>query len=289
MNSHLKGSLFVILAMFLYSFQSITVRFISVNTFTLYAYIQVFFLFYISIYLLARKDYSSFRLNHPLKPLMMSIAMIIILMLSYYSAFRYTTIANVYILHYTAPIFALILSVSILKERFEIQSALAILLSIAGIVMMFSSSFSSVFDLGAWLALASGISYGILIVINKFLVSKGRYMSLLFWQTVPIFLLMSPFLFTELPTPLDIVIIASQTLLVGVIATIVYFAGLSSIKAQHAGIIAYIEILFAVSLGFIFFREFPGTMTWIGGALIILSGIWITITEARRKDQSKTI
>jgi drug/metabolite transporter (DMT)-like permease len=62
---------------------------------------------------------------------------------------------------------------------------------------------------------------------------------------------------------------------ISVIPPIINFSGIKNVKAQHAGIIAYVEPLMAILYGFLFFGETFGFSTFLGGSLIIVSGLVI--------------
>jgi len=287
MDAHIKGGILIIISMFLFAVQGVLVRYVSLDTVTLYSYFQAIFLIVLVLILLVTRNKESFKLHHPIKPVIASSILIVISVLSYFQAFRLTTLANAALTHYTAPIFAFIVAIIFLKEKFDWNSFAAIILSMLGIYLIFSSQQSSLeYNLGILYGLVSGITYGILINVNKTLVKRDNIMILMLYQTIPIALFFSPFLFMTLPSPRDLLLISLITIISGVTAAFIYLKGLRDVKAKHAGIIAYVEVLFIVIFGFIFFKEIPTIMTWFGGSLIVASGIWIIVEEAKKTSSS---
>ncbi len=287
MNPHLKGSLLIVLSMLLYSIRSVFIRIIPLEVPTLLAYFEIFFLSFLIVSIFLTKKIDSFKIHHPKLLLLSSAILIVILLTSHYTALRLTTFANAMFVLYTAPIFALIIAVIFLKEKLDWQSVAAIIISMLGLYFIFDSvQLDSSQLLGVFLGIIAALSYGIVLNINKVLVRRGHILSMILYQTIPITLILSPFLFVQLPSLQDLFYLLIMASLGGLIASIISLNGLKTVKAQHAGIIAYIEILFVILLGFLFFQEIPSKTTWIGGLLIILAGVWIIIDEAMRKDKA---
>jgi drug/metabolite transporter (DMT)-like permease len=57
------------------------------------------------------------------------------------------------------------------------------------------------------------------------------------------------------------------------LAGLVYVYAVKKVKAQHVGIIAYLEPLSAMVFGLIFLGEQPGWQDIAGGILIIAAGV----------------
>ena len=68
-------------------------------------------------------------------------------------------------------------------------------------------------------------------------------------------------------------------LLLGLLAGVghqLIIRALSLIEAGHAAPFQYLEIVSAVTLGWLIFGDFPDLLTWIGAAVIIVSGLFVT-------------
>ena len=110
MNKHLQGSLLIVLAMLIFSTQSLFARFISMDTMPMLGYAELFFIITLFIFLSVRKKSA---LKLPSKPLLLFASGIVfaIIQISYIASFRLTTLSNAVFTHYTAPIFAFIIAV----------------------------------------------------------------------------------------------------------------------------------------------------------------------------------
>ena len=62
---------------------------------------------------------------------------------------------------------------------------------------------------------------------------------------------------------------------------------LQSLSAADASLVApfnYVRVLWAIGLGYVLFEETPGLWTFVGGGIVIASGLYVLWREtARRK------
>ncbi|MBS3106528.1 DMT family transporter [Candidatus Woesearchaeota archaeon] len=281
MSEKLKGIFFILLSLLIFSVNSNISRAYSVNVYTMLATTTFLGVVYLGGYFVVSGQRHLFRPSQSPALLFGVAVAVLVTLITFYSAIRLTTVANTVLLHYTAPIFTVALAVLFLKEPFEWQSIFAVLLSFAGIYLVFGGTLRP--SLGLILALASGVSYGVTIVLYKRLVSQGSIYSLSFTVGLLLFVFVSPALFFQLPPLSEFLIMAVLAPGVIVIAPLLYYQGLKAIQAQHASIISYAEILFTSFFGWLFFGEVPGQFALLGGALIIAAGIWAVLRETRPK------
>ncbi|MDO8481387.1 MAG: DMT family transporter [Nanoarchaeota archaeon] len=279
MNAKVKGSLLLLFSLLIFSVNSAISRIYDVNVYTMIATTSLLGVIYLSGYFLVTKQRHLFRPQQPPGLLFAVAIAVLVTLITFYSAIRLTTVANTVLLHYTAPLFAVALAVLFLKEPFEWQSIFAALLSLVGIFLIFGGTLKP--SPGLLLALASGVSYGITIVLYKRLVGQGNLFSLSFITGLLLFVFLSPSFFFELPSLNDFLFMAALAPAFSVVGPLLYYHGLHAIQAQHASIISYAEIIFTAFFGWLFFGEVPGTYAILGGALIVLSGVWIVVREAK--------
>ncbi|MBR9699877.1 EamA family transporter [Candidatus Woesearchaeota archaeon] len=274
MNSYIKGSMFIILAMLLFSIQSVFVRFISLPLMQLLA--VVFVLQFVVMLAIVIRDRNLLKFPQPIKlyPLIILSALGNIALT--FSALRLTSFANAMFSHYTMPVFVLILSVFFLKEKFHWKSLVAIVISMAGLALLFQFGAISQKDVwGIWLGLGSALAYAVNLTVYKAYVAKNPLLRLMFYTNLGLAVLALPFLPRVIPSLVDFGLMAYLAVVGGVIAVLLFLKGLKIVLAQHAGIIAYIEIVFTVFFGFLIFQETLHMLSFLGGLLIIGSGIWI--------------
>ncbi len=171
----------------------------------------------------------------------------------------------------------------LLSEKFEIRLLAPLIVALFGLAAILAPGWHfspSVVDLtGSLYGIASGLAYAFTLVFAKRLTTLIAPLSLVFWQGFFILIILSPFFALN---PLFTMPASSWLLLIGLgvshcsLAPLLYISGLKHIKAQHAAIIGYLEPLSAVFLGLLLVHEAPSWSTWLGGTLILFSGVLVT-------------
>lgn len=199
-------------------------------------------------------------------------------------SFCHTSIANSIVLFFTAPIFVALLAPVLLGEKLEKRTASAIVLSFAGIILVSNpqavKSTSELIGIGA--GIVSGICFALMIITSK--ASKEvTGLTLNFYQnliagvvTLPAMLLVG-----AIPTPRDFEFLLVLSLGLTVLSRTLFLNGVPRVKAQHAGIISYVEPISAPVYAWIFLHENISTNTIIGGLLVLLSGWLIMKNDSR--------
>jgi RarD protein len=178
---------------------------------------------------------------------------------------------------YLAPVLVAILAPLVLKEKLEGTTVIALLLALAGmyfIALTGPSGEGGIKGAGIIYALIAAVSYAVLLIILKILREDTPTLTITFYQTAVNAILLFPFcVFRYFPVStrgwVSLIILGTvHTALAG----LVYIYAVKKVKAQHVGIIAYLEPLSAVIFGAIFLGENPGWQDLVGGLLIIAAG-----------------
>jgi drug/metabolite transporter (DMT)-like permease len=202
----------------------------------------------------------------------------------FYHSYRLTTMANAVITHYTAPVFAALLAPLLIGEKRERVTGIALIISTTGLVLIAGNiAPGSAHLAGTALGLLSGLFYGISIVVGKRLVGCVRPSVIMLYQSSILVCLALPFALFETwqPAAGSFLLLGGYALVVCLLAPALYLRGLRHVAAQHAGILAYSELLFVVLLG-VMLGEQPGANVLAGGLLIAISGWIILRAESRR-------
>lgn len=205
--------------------------------------------------------------------------------LSFYYAFTHTSIANAVFTHYTAPIFVAVLAPLVLRESIDRLVITAIVMSTAGLLLMFHEfSLSEQHMKGIAAGVFSGLTYAFLIILGRSLALRFTPLVITVFQNLVVVLLLLPFI---KDVPLHIF---GYFLLLGFVhstaAPLLYIRGLKEVKATRAAILGYIEPVGAMIFAFMAFREIPPVVSFIGGALILYSGY---LTIKRRQVGNKQV
>ena len=228
------------------------------------------FIFYFAIKRAGIKEF--FRLK-PFWPLLISGIFLAVNWIFFFWALNLTTISTVVVLYYTGPIVSIILATLFLKEKFNKYILIAVILAIIGVIISnFNNGFR--FNLGAFIALLAGISYGFLGFFSKIATIYHRAVIVTAWQILISIFLTMPFLFfydfSFNVQTFFIVLIAG--VIHTALALFLWYDSLNFISVSIASILQYLDIFFAMIFG-ILIGQIPTFYQILGGSLIAIAGI----------------
>ncbi|MEW6213793.1 MAG: DMT family transporter [Nitrospirota bacterium] len=276
------ASLYILLAIFLWSSLGVVVRLSGVAIHILIFYSLVVSLIVQGI-ILSRKDY---RREIPeikiLKYPMILGFFSLLNTFTYFYAFKHTIIANAVLTHYTAPVIVAFLAPLFLREIITGRIIIVIVIASIGLwIMLDGFSFKSASGgqmVGIIAGLVSGLAYAIIIIFVRIHAQDFNPLVLAFFSNAVIAILLSPFI-REIPLNA-----LWSFLLMGIvhstIAPILYFKGLRYVTANRAAVLGYLEPVSAIIFSILFLKEIPGIRSLIGGVLIIFSG-YLTLKGER--------
>lgn len=202
-------------------------------------------------------------------------------MVFFAKAVRLTTVANAILTVYTAPVIIALLAPVFLRERFAWQTLAALVLAIAGMGLILGPQGLAIGGkdaLGIAYAGVCAVGYAFAVLVGKRVVAVTSSLAMTFYQCAVITLILAvPVLRYPLPPSSPAWIMLG---VLGVVHTalagMIYLGGLREVKAQEAGILAYLEPLSAAVYAMIFLGE-PLTL-WVvaGGSLIVAAG-WLVM------------
>ncbi|MBI5205957.1 MAG: EamA family transporter [Nitrospirae bacterium] len=265
------ASLYILLAIFLWSSLGIVIRLSGVAVHILIFYSVIVALIVQGI-ILSHKNYRKEipeikRLKYP-----MILGVIgLFNTFTFYYAYKYTSIANAVLTHYTAPVIVAFLAPVFLKEKITKRLIIIIIIASAGLwIMLNGFSFKEGHTAGIIAGIISGFTYAAIIIVIRIYSQDFHPLVLAFFSNIVIILLLAPFVrefpFNALGTFLVMGIVHST------IAPLLYFKGLKYVTANKTAVLGYLEPVSAIILSMIFMREIPGSSSIIGGMLIIASG-----------------
>lgn len=198
--------------------------------------------------------------------------------MAYTYSIKYTSVSNAAFLIYTAPVFTVIFAPLVLKEKIEIRTLVALVFSLLGTtaIMGFNSLFSSGTSLlGDVIALFGGIAYGFMSLFLKRIPTSmlGLPSNIILSGYISLALLPFALFSMRQLTWNGLLLLLVLGLVQQTFAASMFHIGLRSIKAQHAGILTYIEPLAATAMAALFLYEGITFGSMLGGALIIASGL----------------
>jgi drug/metabolite transporter (DMT)-like permease len=177
------------------------------------------------------------------------------------------------------------LSPLLLRESIDRLVIIAIIISTAGLLLMFHGfSLSEQHVKGIASGIFSGLMYAILIILGRSLAQRFTPLVITVFQNLVVVLILLPFI---KDVPLNII---GYFILMGLVhstaAPLLFIRGLKEVKASKAAILGYIEPVAAMIFAWIAFQEMQRVMSLIGGALILYSGY---LTIKRREKQLRQV
>lgn len=216
-----------------------------------------------------------------------------------FQAYKYTTVANATLSYYFAPVFVVLLSPFVLKERLSLVGFLGVAGAVCGLFMLVG------FDVSAGSDLVIGIGYGLLaaalyasvILLNKFIRDLGGLEATLVQLIMATLILLPYIAVTEgiLPSSIDFTSVV-LVIIVGIVHTgfgyFLYFSSLQKLPGQTVASLSYIDPATAIILAALFLGETLGLIE-MAGAILILGATfaterWRTRSGSTRKTLENT-
>ncbi|MBV7273563.1 EamA family transporter [Clostridium sp. PL3] len=196
-----------------------------------------------------------------------------------FQSYKYTTISNSTLSYYFAPVFVILLSPFILKEKLTKSKLIAIMGAMLGLFLILSNQSSSTsisynHTKGITFGLIAAIFYASVILLNKYIKDLSGYeMTVIQISTAALLLL--PIIIYRNSIHISSIKSLVFILIVGIVHTgipyLAYFSAIKDLKAQTIAVVSYIDPISAVIFSTIFLKEKLTLFQLLGGFLILLS------------------
>lgn len=207
----------------------------------------------------------------------------------YFNTILYTSLSVAAIMLYTAPIFVMLISIPVFRNKMDKTKIAALVLAFAGCGVV-TGAFTGEFVLdvtGILFGFGAGIGYALYSIFGKLAADRG-YSSVTITLYTFAFASIGVLPFIDIRHIIDACVQNHKViygLLMIVLTTflpyIFYTAGLSKMEPGKAAIIACVEPVMATVVGVIAFGEEPNLMTIVGVVLVI--GAIILINAHKEK------
>ncbi len=215
----------------------------------------------------------------------------------YVEAISMISLGMTSVLLYIAPVFVVIFSAILFKEKITKVKIIALVLATLGcfLTMGVGNTESLVF-MGVVIAILSGLCYSIYSVSGKYIVGKYHPLTMEFYAFLIGGLAALPLMnfgciIEACNTHWDAwIIVLVSTVLTIIIPYFLYNEGLKGLEAGKAGILACFEPLIASICGLIVYMEMPTPLALLGMLLIIAATIVLNLkphTKTTEADENK--
>jgi len=207
--------------------------------------------------------------------------------LFFVAANKFTTSANAIVLQYSAPIFILILSALIYRQRFRKGDIATVAATTAGISLFFLDKLSGGYLLGNLLALMAGLAFASMFVVTGHANDDSRSCGILLGHVFTA-VIGIPFVFFS-PTPVTpsfvAVIFAMGIFQLG-IPYILYGLAVRKCSPLACSLISAVEPLLNPVWVFLYNGEAPSFFALIGGAVVISSVVSWSVWSGRAEGKT---
>ncbi|MFB0613266.1 DMT family transporter [Aurantiacibacter poecillastricola] len=183
-------------------------------------------------------------------------------------------------LSFTAPIFAVLLSIVLLKETVGIWRWSAVAAGFAGILVIAQPGGGNVPLFGAAVALGGAFMIALIAIQIRDLSRTETPLVIVFWFSVGSVIVTAPFmLFVHEPLTSHQWWLVIGIGLAGTWGQVLVTMALRLGKVSSVIVMDYSSIVWATLYGWLFFATLPAFTTWIGAPLVVLSGLIISWRE----------
>ena len=199
---------------------------------------------------------------------------------SAFFAFSELPLAQVYAILFATPLLITILSIPVLGERVGLHRWSAVALGLAGVLIVLRPGTTEL-TLGHAAALTAALGGATAAVVVRKIGKDERRPVLLLYPMMANFFLMGALLpFVYEPVPLGDLGLMAMIAVLGLVGTTCMIGAYKLGDAASVAPMQYSQILWAAGYGALFFGELPDAATWIGAAVIVVSGLYILLRES---------
>ncbi|GAA0721212.1 DMT family transporter [Clostridium malenominatum] len=204
-----------------------------------------------------------------------------------FQAYKYTTVANGTLSYYAAPIFIVLLSPIVLKEKITFKKIVSVGIAMGGLALIVLNQpqvpgGNYIHSKGIFYGILAATFYATVILLNKSIEGFSGYYRTYIQMTISTLTLLPIVIYRGNLHILDFKSMAN-ILILGVIHTgvayVLYFSSIEHVTAQRASLLSYIDPISAVVYGTIFLGEPLSIYHVIGGIMIIFSTLEKKTTE----------
>ena len=201
-----------------------------------------------------------------------------------FESYRYTSVAVATLCYYMAPIFVMLVSPFLLKEKLTLKKTVCVIVALLGMVFVSGVVDGGISDIsevkGILFGLGAAALYASVIMMNQKLREVPTYDKTIMQLGAAAVVLIPYILLAEdtsavVLTPLTVVMLVIVGVIHTGIAYALYFDSMNSLKAQTVALFSYIDPIVAIILSALFLKE-PMTVYSVTGAVLVLGATMIS-------------
>lgn len=195
-------------------------------------------------------------------------------------AFSVLPLAQVYAFIFAAPLLITVLSIPVLGERVGIHRWAAVVLGLAGVLIVLRPGAEALTS-GHIAGLTAAAGSAVVSVVTRKIGQEERAAVLMLYPMMTNVLLMGAILpFVYKPMPIEHIGLLAIVALFGFTGGLCIIGAYRSADAAIIAPMQYSQIIWGALFGFLFFKEVPDRYTAMGAGVIILAGLYVVIRES---------
>lgn len=293
MNENTKAKLSLILSMFIFGTIGIFRKYVPLSSGLLAisrGYIGALFLIFLIVVI--KKNKISFKaIKNNLFLLCLSGVFIGINWILLFESYQYTSVATATLCYYMAPVFVIVASPFLFKEKITLKKVICVIVALVGMVLVsgiIETGFTGIGELkGILLGLGAAAFYASVIVLNKKIENVPIYDKTTVQLASAATVLVPYSIFVEDNSNVEITpIVIIMLLVVGVVHTgftyALYFGTIEKLNTQTVALFSYIDPIVAIILSAVILSEKMSIFGAIGAVLILGSTMTSELTFKKK-------
>jgi drug/metabolite transporter (DMT)-like permease len=242
--------------------------------------------------LLTGKKFSFDKVKEKLLILCLSGAAIGINWIFLFEAYRYTTVATATLCYYMAPVFVIVMSSVIYKEKLTVKQICSTLAALAGMVFVSGVAETGIENItemkGVILGVLAAVFYSSVVLMNKSLGSVPAYDKTIV-QLFGAAAVILPYCIATVKVSdvsfdkKSVIMLAIVSIVHTGIAYTAYFGSMKNLQSQTIAIMSYIDPIVAIALSAVVLKEKMSVLSIVGAAMILSATLLSEINLKRRK------
>ena len=281
---NVRGAIMALIAFAIYSTHDVFVKFLGAQ----YSPIQIIFFSVIfsfplvAMMLIGDRNDGNLRPRHLWWTMLRTVSALITGVSAFY-AFSVLPLAQTYAILFAAPLLITLLAIPILGEKIGIRRGLAIIVGLAGVMIVLRPTGAEL-GLGHGAALMAAVCSSLASVIVRKIGHDERSVVLLLFPMLANFLVLGAALpFVYKPMPIEHLGMVAIIAAFGLVASLFIISAYRSAEAVIVAPMQYSQMIWAAVFGFLIFNETPDSLTLIGASVIMSSGLYIVLRESGGK------
>ena len=276
------GIFFGALAFFIFATSDVIQKYATINhTIFQIIFFRYLFLLIVSFIESKRKQNKFFYKTKNIKIQLSRSIVSVIETVFFVSSFKYLSLTTAHSVASLAPVFVVILSVFILREKIDRTLWAVIFFGFIGVLIILRPGFD-VFDIKSLLPLGAGFFFALYQVITKKASEHDSDETSLFFTSIfgLIIITVLALYFWHPLTYFSFIILP----LIGVMMTLAHYSLIIALARAPASKIQpfhFTLIFWAIIFGYIFYSDIPDIPTIIGATIIALSGVYVIKNQTK--------